>query len=142
MNVIKQTRNAVRQFNGRHTNRTLARGLGWTSIAIGLTELLATRQVENMLGIRQDRSNDNTVRAMGLRELMHGAAILSSRDSDRWLAGSVWARVAGDVLDTALLGVAATRTRKPKLFSIISATVLLIGIMDFLTALRLTKHTD
>jgi hypothetical protein len=142
MNLMTQTRRLTGEFNGKHADRTLARGLGWTSVAIGLTELLATRRVENLLGIDRDRSNDNMVRAMGVRELMHGAAILSARHSDRWLAGSVWSRVIGDVLDTALLGVAATRTRKPGLFTIISTVVMMIGVMDLLTALRLTKYTD
>ena len=51
---------------------------------------------------------------------------------------SLWSRVAGDVLDSALLGVAATKTKKPFAFAVVTAMVLGIGLADLLCAKRLT----
>lgn len=110
-----------------------ARDLGWASIGIGLTELLATRQVERLMGI-DDNQNSGILRTMGVRELMHGIDILSHPDP---LPG-VWSRVAGDVLDTALLGVAAMKTRAPARFALVAGMVLAIGVADMVVAAKLS----
>src|SRR5687767_4565693 len=90
-----------------------ARSLGWASIAIGLTELLAPGKVQGMLGLDDDPDRRGAIRVLGLRELGHGLAILSDEKPNGTLMASVWSRVAGDLLDTALLAAAATKTRKP-----------------------------
>ena len=53
--------------------------------------------------------NTGVLRVLGVREIMHGVNILSHRDP----APGVWSRVAGDVLDGVLLGVAATGPASP-----------------------------
>jgi uncharacterized membrane protein len=77
----------------------LARGLGWFSIGLGLTEVLAPRALEKFLGVRHCSW---LIRLMGLREIAAGAGILSRRRQADWL----WARVGGDVIDVAGLGMA------------------------------------
>ena len=75
--------------------------LGWFSIGLGLAELLAPRQVARLIGADED---DATTRAVlmgtGVRELACGVGLLSKSRPATW----AWARVAGDVMDIALLG--------------------------------------
>ncbi|MEA3121166.1 MAG: hypothetical protein QOH33_707 [Paraburkholderia sp.] len=75
---------------------SVARGLGWLSIALGMAELLAPRAVSRAAGL-----NDRVglVRLYGLRELACGIGILASRNPAPFLR----ARVGGDVLDLATL---------------------------------------
>ena len=117
-----------------------ARGLGWASIGIGLTELLAPGQVQSMLGIEDRSSHRGILRVLGVRELLHGIAILAEDRPNRRMASSVWSRVAGDALDSALLGVAATKTSKPTSFAAVAAMVSAIGLFDVLCALKLSGH--
>ena len=71
------------------------RMLGWFSIGLGLTELLAAPKLTKALGAE---GNENFVRAMGARELAHGVLCLSVNNDY-----GAWTRVAGDALDLAAL---------------------------------------
>ena len=113
-----------------------ARDLGWASIGIGLTELLATKQVEKIMGIGHGQ-NAGVLRTMGVRELMHGVDILTHRDP----TPGMWARVAGDVLDTALLGVAASKTKRPGSFALVAGMVMAIGVADMIVATKLSAKS-
>ncbi len=80
----------------------LARGLGWFSIGLGMTEFLFGRKLATSLGLGH---RTGLVRFFGLREIATGLGILSrERGKQPW----IWARVAGDILD---LGVLATALR-------------------------------
>lgn len=81
----------------------LANGLGWFSIALGVAQLVAPRQVAQLIGVDEDASQ-GVMRAVGLREIASGIGILSQPESQR--ANWVKARVGGDVMDLALLGKA------------------------------------
>jgi uncharacterized membrane protein len=81
----------------------LANGLGWFSIALGLAQLVAPRQVAQLIGVDEGASQA-VMRAVGLRELASGLGILSQPSSQR--ANWIKARVGGDVMDLALLGKA------------------------------------
>jgi uncharacterized membrane protein len=74
--------------------------LGWFSVGLGVAQLLAPRAVSRVSGLG---AHPNMIRACGVRELASGIGILSGRKTSRWL----WSRVAGDVVDLALLGTAA-----------------------------------
>lgn len=113
----------------------VARGLGWASIGIGLTEILAPRQVERAMGIGGGH-HAGVLRVLGVREIMHGVDILSHRDPTPGVSG----RVAGDALDGVLLGVAAAKTRRPGSFGTIAAMVLGIAALDMVCAGRLAKR--
>ena len=117
-----------------------ARALGWVSLAIAATELIAPQHVENLLGLPHDKERQGAVRALGVRELGHGLSILTAQDDQRneQLATAVWSRVAGDVLDTVCLGKAIQNTKAPGQFFAVSAMVAAIGIADLWCAARLS----
>jgi hypothetical protein len=78
---------------------SIARGLGWFSIGLGLAELVAPRTMADLTGVR----SPGLLQLYGLREIACGLGILSSQRPTPWL----WARVAGDALDLATLAGAA-----------------------------------
>jgi hypothetical protein len=86
--------------------RQVANGLGWFSIALGLTEILAARPLANALGMKSTA----LLRVFGVREIAAGIGLLTQTRKGPW----IWARIAGDVLDVATLGSAALSTRSSK----------------------------
>ncbi len=78
---------------------SMARGLGWFSIALGLAELAMPRTLTRSLGMQ---GRERLMSAYGLREVATGIGILSARDPTPW----VWGRVAGDALDLGTLATA------------------------------------
>jgi len=74
-----------------------ARALGWFSIGLGATELLAPGFIGRMIGIR---GHETLIRSMGMREIAAGIAVLTEKTPTRSMMG----RVAGDAMDLALLG--------------------------------------
>jgi uncharacterized membrane protein len=87
----------------------LARGLGWFSVGLGLTELLAPRSLSKLIGLR---ANHNLrMRLLGLRELTSGVGILTNLSAGNRPSGWLWSRVAGDAMDLGLLGAAFTEPR-------------------------------
>ncbi len=84
---------------------SLARALGWFSVALGLLELFGSHELDEFLGTR---GRSGVVRLFGLRELGAGIGILASPQPK---AGWLWARVAGDALDLGALGSAAQSSR-------------------------------
>ncbi len=117
-----------------------SQALGLASIGIGLTELAAPRFVESMLGLDQRQSHRGILQVLGVRELMHGLGILTAKNNDRALLSGVWARVAGDVLDTALLGVVATKTKSPARFAAVATAVTAIGVADLCCAWKASRQ--
>lgn len=108
----------------------LSRALGLFSLALALAEMAAPRRVERLTGLRGKRG---LVRLFGLREFGTGAALLASRRPGPWL----WARVAGDVLDAAVLGRRAGRSGPGRGRALASvATVAGIGLVDAWAARR------
>lgn len=92
-------------YVGRTREEELARGLGWFSIGLGLAQLLAPRRLGKSIGLANDHSG--LMRLIGLREVTAGVGILTQRNPSNWL----WARVGGDLMDLALLGVALSSGR-------------------------------
>jgi len=66
-----------------------ARGLGWFSIGLGVTQLVAPRALARAIGVGHGPSECLAMRAVGVRELMAGIGILSGRKPGAWL----WSRV-------------------------------------------------
>jgi hypothetical protein len=73
----------------------LASGLGWFSIGLGMAEILAPRQIARLIGAPDIRPTHNVLRTYGVREITAGVGILANPK----LAGWIWTRVAGDLLD-------------------------------------------
>lgn len=112
-----------------------AKALGWASFAIGLTEIFAVRPVERLLGIGDHRG---LLTSFGLRECAAGAALLTAGDEpNAQMAGGMWARVAGDAVDLAMLGAAAKRTDNPGGLAVATAMVLGITALDVMYAIRI-----
>lgn len=126
-----------RESRGDHRG---AKALGWASVGIGLTELVVPQQIEHVLGLDDHHRTRGILRVLGIRELMHGLGILTERHPERTAAAGLWSRVAGDALDSALLGLAATRTRRPASFATVAAIVAGIGLLDVLYATRSRKY--
>ena len=115
----------------------LARGLGWFSIGLGLTELATPKVVAKISGI--SRSHTALIRFYGLRELAAGIGILGGKKP----AGAVWSRVAGDAVDLASLGLAFTsRNAKRGRLAFATANVLAITALDIICAQQLSNGSQ
>jgi hypothetical protein len=101
---------AARSGGGGRERATavLARGLGWFSLGLGVVELAAPGVFERVVGARG--KHRILLPAIGVREIISGVAILSSR---RPLPLWLWARVAGDLVDLGML-VASMRREDPR----------------------------
>lgn len=111
----------------------IARALGWGSLVIGLTEIVATRSLKRAMGVK---GHGGLIKAMGLREWLEGFTVLAGRRSPTVLRAGLWSRVAGDALDLALLGAAAKKTRRPIGLAIVTGMVLGVTALDVVTAFR------
>jgi uncharacterized membrane protein len=83
---------------GDKLGRTLARGLGWFSVGLGLAQVAAPSRVARMIGV-DDEGNEGLIRAIGVRELTSGFGLLAGGQTAPYL----WSRVAGDAMDLAML---------------------------------------
>jgi hypothetical protein len=97
----------------------LARALGWFSIGLGVTELVAPGQLARMLGLN---GKEMLIRSYGARELASAVPTLSV-DKPVGLAS----RIAGDVLDIGTLAGALHRSN-PKRDNATLAMALVVGI--------------
>jgi len=97
----------------------LARALGWFSVGLGLTELIAPGRLARALGLDD---KEGLIRAYGARELASAVPTLSI-DKPVGLA----ARLGGDALDLGTLATALHRDN-PKRHNAAIATALVAGI--------------
>ena len=113
----------------------LAKSLGWFSIGLGLAEILVPRALARAIGIRP---NPGLFAALGVRELVAGIGILTQRRP----AGFMWSRVAGDLMDLALLGTAFTSRHTDKEKAAVAvASVVGVTAADVVSALQLSSAT-
>jgi hypothetical protein len=105
-------------------HEAVACGLGWFSIALGVTEVLFPKAVAATLDARV---SPGVVRMCGAREIVTGIGILLAWKRAPW----VWARVAGDAVDIAA-------TRRP------AALAALAGVtaLDVVTAAQLSREEN
>jgi hypothetical protein len=101
------------------TSDQLAKALGWFSLGLGLTELLAPGHITRALGME---GKEGVVRAFGAREIGHGLLTLSP---DKQVG--LWSRVAGDGLDIATL-MAGLRDDNPKRDNVVIALAMVLGV--------------
>jgi hypothetical protein len=113
---------------------TLARALGWFSIALGTAELLSGRRLARSLGMEH---RTPLFRLFGLREILVGLGILT-RPADARL---LWARVGGDALDLAALaaGLRADNPRRTEV-DIAMGAVAAVTALDILCGYRLQER--
>jgi uncharacterized membrane protein len=118
------------------------RGLGWFSIGLGLSQLAAPRALARTIGVPDDARTCLLMRALGARELLAGLGILGRERKAPWL----WARVAGDVMDLALLARCLTapaislgpRRRVPRV-PIAMAAVAGVTALDIVAGRRVSR---
>lgn len=124
----------ARRGNAGVASEQLATGIGWFSVGLGVAELLAPRAVARGIGVRGRSTSQNLTRFCGLRELAAGVGILSERRPAAWM----WSRVAGDVMDLALLGAGfmGRRANRARLAAA-AAAVAGVTVVDALCAQRL-----
>jgi uncharacterized membrane protein len=123
----------------RHARRGIerrARALGWFSLGLGAVELLMPRRVANLIGAPDDEHTKRTLVGVGLREIASGVGILTRAQPAGWL----WSRVAGDVIDLALLGAARTSPDSDaRKLSIATAAVAGVTLLDAVSAVELGR---
>ncbi len=114
----------------------LARALGLLSVGCGLTRILAPRGVARAVGLRDDERNRKTMLAFGLRETATGIGLLTRSRP----ASFAWGRVAGDVVDLAVLGNALASNRSDRR-RIAAAMAAVVGVtaLDIIAGMKLSR---
>src|SRR5689334_14980876 len=111
--------------------KKLAKGLGWFSIGLGVTELLAPKAIAKICGV--SNAHTGLIRVYSLREIAAGVMIFSQTNP----AAGMWSRVAGDALDLATLGKAfASPTASKGLVAFATANVAAVTALDLFAAQR------
>ena len=94
--MIEHRLNQPRTPTYRPANESLARGLGWFSIGLGLAEILMPRALARGLNMQ---GRESLLLLYGVREIVTGIGLLAATRRTPWM----WGRVAGDALDIATL---------------------------------------
>jgi uncharacterized membrane protein len=119
-------------------DRVLGGALGWFSLGLGAAQLIAPGSVNRLIGIEDTPRNRNLMQAIGVRELAAATGILSSSRPTGW----VWARVAGDAMDLALLGAAGDGRNDQRRVAAAAAAIAGITALDLYTSVRLSRDTQ
>ena len=115
-------------------DRQLGQVLALFSVGLGLAELLAPRAVGRAVGVG---NHPEIIRMLGLRGIVTGLGMLADPAPGKW----AWARVAGDAMDLALLGAAASSPdADPRRIAAASAGVLGVAALDAYASQRLTAQ--
>lgn len=117
----------------------LAAAMGWASLGLAVPMLAMPGRLNRLAGIRDDPATRLWQRIVGARELAAFALIVPGGQR----RAGLWARVAGDAKDLALLGIAARR--KPKSGARLAATtaaIAAIAALDIYAAQRLENATS
>jgi len=117
------------------TTATMARSIGYFSIALGLAEVLMPTQLGELAGV--SRSHRSFLPALGLREIAHGLGILRSAKPTT----AVWTRVGGDALDLAYLGASFVSDDSNKR-RLVGTTLAILGVaaLDVFCAQKLSSE--
>jgi hypothetical protein len=113
---------------------SLARGLGWFSLALGVAEVLAPGALARWLGMK---GTEPILTAYGIREISTGIGILASKEPAGW----VWGRVLGDGLDIATLAAGFTdQNPKKQNAGLALAAVVGVTLADIACARSLSRN--
>ena len=137
MNMVSDhRREGTRPGLHARSGRTLARGLGWFSIGLGLLEVAAPRTLARTFGMK---GSERLLVGYGLREVAAGIGILASNDPTPF----VWARVAGDALDLGTMGsgLASKNARKGNL-ALATAAVAGVTALDVVCLWMLSQKPE
>src|SRR5579871_2369481 len=110
-----------------------ANALGWFSIGLGLAEIVVPKQLGNLIGTSD---HEGLMRGLGAREMAAGVGILAQRQPAEWL----WARVAGDFMDLALLGTALAKNKETRTrLAVATAAVGGVTALDIICSLQVNR---
>ncbi len=118
-----------------HSARSLARGLGWFSIGLGVAQLAMPGKMARFLGVP---GNEGLIRACGAREVATGIGLLLSDDPKPWIYG----RIGGDMLDLAGLGMSIEKGTEQVNAAIAAGAVAGITALDISCAKGLASESD
>jgi hypothetical protein len=119
--------------SSRNMTDRMARGIGWSSIGLGMAELIAANQLARIFGMQ---GSESLIRAFGAREIIHGVLTLSP---EKQLG--LWSRIIGDGLDIAVLVKAmGSHNRKRKNVGIALALVIGVAAIDIIGAGGVTRR--
>lgn len=141
MDATGSSRQTTRQTKqrGPHGIVRQAKRLGWLSLGVGVAQLSAPQRIAQLIGVRNDARTRRTLRVLGGREIAAGLGILTQRKRARW----VWARLVGDVMDMALLGMALNAKRaKTRRLVASTAVVLGVGALDYAIGRQLSRQRE
>jgi len=114
----------------------LWRALGWFSVGLGLAQLVVPADVARVTGAEPTADNLKLMRVLGLRELSSGVGILAGTRSKPWIR----ARVAGDIMDLALLAKLGTGESTDRRKTAAAALAVAgVAALDILAARRADK---
>ena len=105
----------------------LAQGLGWFSIGLGVAQIVAPQRVARMIGVHDSSRSRAVMRVVGAREIAAGIGLLS----DPKPTGFAVARVAGDMMDLAMLANALNSPENDHgRTALATAAVIGVGLLD------------
>jgi uncharacterized membrane protein len=115
----------------------LARALGVASVGLAGAQLAAPGAVARAVGVDDGDANRRLLRAVGVRELTSGVGLLTRPRPAGWM----WSRVAGDVLDLAMLGGALLKRSNGGRRRIAAALagIATIGVADVVVTRKLSR---
>lgn len=114
----------------------LARPLGWLSVVLGLSSLVAPTAMARGIGLRPTEGTGTLLRAVGAQELLVSWGLLRRRRPAGWQ----WTRVIGDLTHVAMLNNAlASRDSDARRIRRVMAAVAAIAGVDVLAGVRLTR---
>ena len=116
----------------------LATALGWFSVGLGLAQVIMPTTVARLAGAEPTPDTLRLMRGLGLRELSAGIGILSGKKTNTWLR----ARVAGDMMDLALLGRVLADDSSDRMSALVS-TIAVAGVtaLDMVAAAKLKDNS-
>jgi len=114
-----------------------AKSLGWCTLALGAVEVIAPQRVANLAGINLRPS---VVRLCGVGKIVGGMALLGSKKPAKWL----WAKVAGDLLDLAVVGSAPSSSARSarSLRAVATSSIVGATVIDTMLAIRNSRKSS
>jgi len=136
MNFDKLAQGVKSAFSSDAKPDLLGRGLGFFSLALGATEVIAPKMLGDLIGMDTRGAGPAVMRAFGAREIGAGIAVLLRPNKPIPL----WARVVGDAMDLTFLAL-ATRSRRASgtRLAIAAAAVAGVTALDVIASLRAQK---
>jgi uncharacterized membrane protein len=114
----------------------IARAMGFFSLGLGTAQVLTPRLVNFVAGLDNRMRHRVAQRAVGVRELAAAGGLMSERVPARWM----WARVAGDGMDLAMLASALSSPRNKRVrTTLAAASVAGVTALDVVGAMRATR---